>query len=135
VRYTAYYLIEPKPVLVDRLRAEVDDVFADAMLEPELLANEQGGRSLWGPIEYHLKMKLLWLARFREYEPFASDDVVRRILGTAELSEAAFDAGWTIREITFSGESREFIDDLKPLLHLTEPTGNDIVDAWLDTLR
>ncbi len=90
---------------------------------------------MWGSTEYHLKMKLLWLARFREYEPFASNEAAHRILGTAELSEAAFDAGWTIRQITFSGESKEFIDELKSLLHLTEPTGNDIVDAWLDTLR
>lgn len=90
---------------------------------------------MWGPTEHHLKMKLLWLARFREYEPFASEATAQRILGATELSEAAFDAGWSIREITFSGESKEFIDELKSLLHLTEPTGNDIVDAWLDTLR
>lgn len=134
MRYTAYYLIEPKPSLGDHLRANADPLLADAILEPELMANEQGGRSLWGPTEYRLKVKLLWLAHIREYEPFSADADALRIFGTAALSESAFDVWWTLRELPFLGEAREFVDDLKPLLDRTPSTGNDIVDDWLTSL-
>jgi hypothetical protein len=131
MRHIVHYLIEPRPDAASRLRGQGDPDLADILLEPVLISNEEGGRSAWQPEDHALQVKLLYLSRIREYLPFASDDDARKWLGSDHVSGAAFDQWWTVRTPVLEGSDRELLEFLKPLKEKILPTGNSLVDEWV----
>jgi hypothetical protein len=102
---------------------------------PELMSDEQGGRSAWDSADHALKLKLLWLARIREYSDLTQDEDARRILGSNEIAEHVFDRWWTIRELEFAGSASDFVDYMKPFADKARPSGSELVDEWLSNPR
>jgi hypothetical protein len=131
MRHIKYYLIEPRPEAVTRFRDRGDPDLADILLEPVLISNEEGGRSAWEPGDHALRVKLLYLATIREYPPFASDENVRKWLGSGHVSGGVFDQWWTVRTPVLEGSDRELLDFLKPMKEKILPTGNSLVDEWV----
>jgi hypothetical protein len=130
--HTWYYLIEPRPELAARLRERCDADFAEALLEPELFSNDEADRSSWRNADHVLLIKLLYLARIREYTPLASNADASRILDSDRISIDVFDQWWTIRRLTFEGSAHALRDYLRPPISGNiVRTGNALVDSWL----
>src|SRR5262245_53151215 len=130
--HTRYYLIEPRADAAARLQG-LDPGLVDLLLEPVLISNGEADRSWLGAEEHLLRVKLLYLARLREYQPFASDEDARTWFGSDRVSGNVFDKWWTIRR--FGGldhTDAELLDFLKPLKAKVLPTGNELVDQWLE---
>ena len=81
-----YYLIEPRPEAVAHFRNCGDRDFAELLLEPILISNTEGGRSGWRPEDHVLRVKLLFLARIREWSLCASDEDARKWLGSDRVT-------------------------------------------------
>jgi hypothetical protein len=134
MRYTAFYLIEPRPSLRGRLAPLDDADFQDLLLEPVMLSKEQGGRTVWMREDYALTVKLVFLASLKQYDVLQSDTMFEELFGSARLNVQLFDRWWTIRELDDESE-----ESLYPLLaeysHLVDQTDNDLVNQWLEQVR
>jgi hypothetical protein len=128
--HTWYYLIEPRTDAAARLRGRDPDL-VDLLLEPNLISNVEADRSWLGAEEHLLRVKILYLARLREYTPFASDEDARSWFGCDRVSGNVFDEWWTIRRFGLDHTDAELVDFLKPLKAKVLPTGNELVDRWL----
>jgi hypothetical protein len=87
-------------------------------------------RSPWREPELTLAVKLLYLARLREYDPLSSDAEAERVLGSAVVSAEVFDRWWSIRRIEFD-TPEEMHDFLSRVVQKVPSTGNVTVDEWL----
>jgi hypothetical protein len=133
MEHTQYYLIEPRPDAASRLRERGDPDFADILLEPVLISSTRGGRTIWQAEDHALRIKLLYLAAKREHPgPFASDEDARKWLGSDQVSGAVFDQWWTVRPLVLEGSDRELLEFLKPVKERILPTGNSLVDEWVE---
>jgi hypothetical protein len=133
VRHTIYFLIEPKDEARAHFASTIRD-FADVLLEQTLVSREFADRSPWREPELALAVKLLYLARLREYDPLSSDADATRILGSASITAETFDRWWSIRRPDDVETSEEMQEYLKAVLAKTPATGNEIVDQWLKWL-
>src|SRR5215469_7347173 len=131
MRHINYYLIEPRPEAITRFRDCGDPELAGLLLEPLLISNTESDRSGWRPEDHALRVKLLYLARIREYVPFVSDEDARQWFGCDRVSGAVFDQWWTIRMLEFEGSDSELSDYLKSMKEKILPTGNSLVDEWV----
>ncbi len=131
MRYIRHYLIEPRPEAAARFRDCGNPDFADILLEPVLISNTEGGKSAWQGEDHALRVKLLYLARIREYPPCASEEDARKWLGSDRVSGAVFDQWWTIRTPVLEGSDTELAEYLKPMKDKILPTGNSLVDEWV----
>jgi len=129
--HTRYYLIESRELLKNQLQSGFDKGMSEILTEPLLILNEEADRSSWGKDENILKVKLLYLARMREYEFISSDEDAIKVLGSDNISGPLFDKWWTIREIEVEGNTEELIMFLKPLKNRVKETGNKIIDSWI----
>jgi hypothetical protein len=91
VRYTAYYAIRGRPALRQLLH-EKGFEHADALTEPVLWSNEQGGRTAAMPEDFAAAVKRLYVAWAR-YVVLGPDET-RRIFGDLPVSETVFDRWW-----------------------------------------
>jgi hypothetical protein len=131
MQHIIYYLIEPRPEAVTHFRDCGDQDFAEILLERILISNAEADRSAWRAEDHVLRVKLLYLARIREYSPCASDDDARKWFGTDRVSGKVFDQWWTIRTVPFEGSDSELADFLAPMKERILPTDNSLVDAWV----
>jgi hypothetical protein len=133
MRHTAYFLVEPtsdaQPQFVNALGG-----FASVLLETVLLSREFTDRSSWREAELTLAVKLLYLARLREYQPLSSDADAERALGSAAISAEVFDRWWSIRRIEFEGASEQMQGFLVRVMRNVPATGNATVDEWLQEM-
>lgn len=135
MRYTAFYLIEARSELLERLATLKDPDLEDLLLDPEMLSNEEGGRSAWSDEDRTLTIKLLFLAQVREYEPLSSDAIFERVFGSPRLSAQLFDRWWTIRRLEQTDHAESLYPLLRQVLHLVDRTDNDLVNEWLESVR
>ena len=133
MRHTIYFLIEPKNEARAHFSSTIGD-FADVLLEQTLVSRDFADRSPWRDPELALAVKLLYLARLREYGPLSSDADAARILGSASITAETFDRWWSIRKPDDFESSEEMHEYLKAVLGKTPATGNEIVDQWLKML-
>jgi hypothetical protein len=131
MRYINYYLIEPQPEAAVHFRERGDQDFAELLLQPILISNSEGGKSAWLPEDHVLRVKLLYLARMREWPPCATDEDARKWFGSDRVSGKVFDRWWTIRTPDLEGSDSELVEFLKPMKEKILPTGNDLVDEWV----
>jgi hypothetical protein len=75
-------------------------------------------------------MKLLFLARVKEYVPLSSDAVFERVFGSSRLSIHMFDRWWTIRRLEETYNAEFLYPLLRQFFHLVDRTDNDIVNDW-----
>jgi hypothetical protein len=135
MRYTAYYLIEHRPELRERLASLKELDLEDLLLEAELLSNEEGGKTIFLDNEHTLTIKLLFLARVKEYEPLSSDAMFERVFGSPRLSTDLFDRWWTIRRLEVTEDAESLYPMLRQFFHLVDQTDNNLVNEWLERVR
>jgi len=107
---------------------------ADILLEPELISHKEGGKTLWWKNDYIQKIKLVFLARIKEYTPLQPNQSFEALFGSARLSIQLFDRWWTIRELY--EESAESMDEfVEQFIHLVDASESEIVNGWLERFR
>jgi hypothetical protein len=135
VRFYAQYLIEPRPELPHWLRGRVDPDLADILLEPVVLENPEGGRSIWNTADHALTVKIVYLASLRQYTPLESDCGFESALGSRRISLELFDRWWTLRLLPGSDRTEGLWPFLVKHLGSVQRTGNELVDSWLEWVR
>jgi len=135
VRFYAQYLIEPRPELAPWLSGRVDPDLADILLEPVVLVNPEGGRSVWTSIDHALTVKLVYLASLRQYTPLESDAGFESALGSPRISLELFDRWWTLRLLPGSDNTEGLRQFLARHFNSVKRTGNELVDSWLAWVR
>jgi hypothetical protein len=131
--HTIYFVIEPK----DEARAHFSGIggdLADLLLETTIISRRFADRSPWREPELALAVKLLYLARLREYTFLSSDADATRVLGSDSLTAETFDRWWSLRRPDDYKSSEEMHEYLKAMLGKTPATGNEVVDQWLKVL-
>ncbi len=133
-RYEAFYLVEPRPELAERLRDCVAPELADLLMEPLLYRRQENTGSNWLAAERLLQVKLLFLADLRQYTPLAEDAGFTRVFGSAQISMALFDRWWTARRFQVEEELETLEERLCSCKDRIEPTGSSKVDDWVSSL-
>ena len=131
MRHTIYYLIEPNSVARREFSVRVEADAPELLLDSVLTSKDIGDRSRWRWEECELAVKLIFLARLREYEPFREDSDAARILGSSEVSVELFDRWWTIRKLDYEDRSESLASHMKAVIHRVKPTKNEVVDKWV----
>jgi hypothetical protein len=136
MHHTAYYLIEPNVDAFRQFSARIDSEYSGLVLEPWLTSRQYADLSAWHMVDLELAVKLLYLARLREYEFLSEDAKAIHALGSAAISEAVFDRWWTVRRLHLNeGSSEQMEAILGKMLEKVPATGNELVDEWLQTLK
>jgi hypothetical protein len=135
VRFYAQYMIEPRPELALWLRRRVEPDLADILLEPVVLVNPEGGRSVWNSADHALTVKIVYLASLRQYTPLESDTGFEAALGSPRISLDLFDRWWTLRLLPGSDRTESLWPFVVKHLGSVERTGNELVDSWLEWVR
>ena len=135
MQHTVYFLVEPNAEALREFPIHVDTGMTEILLEPLLTSRTFGDRSPWRVEEVELAVKLIYVARMREYTPISEDSVAKRVLGSDEVSIQLFDRWWSVRRLYMEeGRSEEMEDYLVSAVHKVKPTGNPTVDTWLTGL-
>ena len=135
MRLYAQYLIAPRAELSAWLGGRVDPDLTDILLEPDVLVNPEGGRSVWMPQDHALTVKLVYLASLRQYTPLESDAGFESALGSPRISVGLFDRWWTLRLLPGSDSTESLLQFVAKHLDSVERTGNELVDSWLEWVR
>ncbi len=130
-RIQAHYLIEPRPEFAEWLQDRTDSDFAQILLETVLIHNEEGGLTTWGNESQATKIKLLYLARMREYTPLTSTEDAMRILGSDRVSTTVFDKWWMIRRVDDKEDAQDLVQFMQPVCNKIDPPTDELVKAWL----
>ena len=130
VRHTVFFLIEPKQDAIRTFPLLIPDL-CDVLLKPILTSRNYADRSPWRPDDVELVVKLLYLARSREYTTLTADQDAERILGSSRVSVSVFDRWWSIRRVEMEESSEELEGYPPPVAKRIEPTGNKLVDEFL----
>lgn len=135
MRHELYFLIEPTEEARREIPMRADPVLSMILLDYLLTSRAHYDSYLWGEKECELAVKLLHLARMREYDGVSDSESAIRILGSDRISADVFDKWWTIRCLWMEeGPSEEMHDYLVALVDSVDPTGNDAVDEWVHEL-
>jgi hypothetical protein len=129
--YDAYYLVEPRLELAPQLYGKTDAEFAELLLEPSLIRNVEGGRTIWKNDNHAATVKLLFLARLREYDPLSADSDAERLLGSSRINVATFDRWWTLRRFVVDESCEDLIAFLRAARAKVDACGDELVAAWL----
>ncbi|BDE73392.1 hypothetical protein HQS1_45160 [Delftia lacustris] len=81
-----------------------------------------------------MTVKLLYLARVREYEFLSSSPDARRVLGSDDITTQVFDRWWTIREMPWEEPSEHWECYLAAVSKKVEATGRIAVDDLLHAI-
>jgi len=133
--YDALYLIEPMPVLADRLHQHCDAGLADVLLEPRLYRQREGGNSDWLFADREETAKLLFLASLREYDPLGSPAGFAAVFGEACISAAVFDRWFRLRRFMVDDELGALEARLRECPLPVESSGGFVVGRWLAEVR
>ncbi len=131
MRCNSLYLIEPRTELAQWLDGRVDGDLAEILLEPVMLENPEGGRTVWRGSDHALTVKLVFVASLRQYTPLDTDAGFEAALGSRRISVELFDRWWTLRLLPGSYRTEDLRQFLVKYLDRIEPTGNELVDDWL----
>ncbi|CUI07458.1 hypothetical protein [Massilia antarctica] len=135
MRHEVYFLIDPTEAARREFPLRADPDLAMILLDYLLTSRAHYGSYLWGEEEGELVVKLLHLARMREYDGLSDSESAMRILGSDRISVDVFDQWWTIRRLEMEeGPSEDMHDFLIALVDSVIPTGNDVVDDWVKQL-
>lgn len=132
MRHTTFFLIEPKVLALREfpIRAGADSI--TLLLDALLTSRNHVDRSKWRESDIELAVKLLYVARLREYTPFADDEAAKKIFGSDRISVDVFDQWWSIRRLALDeGPSEDMEDYLVALNDKFQPIGNELVDDWV----
>lgn len=136
MNHTAYFLIEPNVGAKLEFPVRAESGISDILLQPILTSRNYADRSAWRVTDSQLAVKLLYLARLREYVPLTDDESALKILGSAVIAEDVFDRWWSIRIFRMEeGPSEQLHDYLAARIEKVEPTGNPLLDEWLKSLK
>lgn len=81
-----------------------------------------------------MAVKLLYLARVREYEFLSSSPDACRVLGSDSITTQVFDRWWTIREMPWEAPSEHWECYLAAVSTKVEATGHFAVDELLQVI-
>ncbi len=129
MKYTAFYIIRPKKVLINRIIG-----WADFLSEPVLWTKEQGGRSAWA-LEDHMKaVKYFFLVYIKN--SVLNNEIEKKIFGSFSISIDFFDSWWELELFDGFDETVEDIVDelrssgaLKDLSHVENPVVAGLIDS------
>lgn len=131
MKYTAFYIIRPKKVLINRIMAWADSPIF--LSEPVLWTKEQGGRSAWA-LEDHVKaVKYFFLAYIKN--SLLTNEIEKKLFGGFSVSTDFFDSWWELELFDGFDETVEDIVDelrssgaLKDLSHVENPVVTGLID-------
>jgi hypothetical protein len=107
------YLIEPLAALGSFLATRVGDKdFLEALLQPAVLTNHEGGKTDWTDEDHTLFVKLVFLASLHDYYPTQTDEGYAGVFGTDQLTTELFDQWWTIRRLEITNGTEWYTPDL-----------------------
>lgn len=132
--YDAYYLIEARPALAERLRGRTDDDFLELLMEPVVIRNREGGNTTFLAAQHTGKVKLLFLVGLADYDVLATPAGFEALFETDRISIALFDRFWTARRFQLDAEADQLEAGLRAVLDRVESTGDPQVDGYLDRL-
>ncbi len=136
MEHTVYYLIEPNVDAFRQFSARIDSEYSGLVLEPWLTSRQYADLSAWHMADIEVAIKLLYLARLREYEFLNTDAQAIHALGSDAISEAVFDRWWIVRRLYLNeGASEQMEAFLGQMIEKVPATGNALVDEWLQTLK
>lgn len=136
MNHTVYFLIEPNVGAKLEFPVRAEPWISAILLQPILTSRNYADRSAWRITDSQLAVKLLYLARLREYVPLTDDERALKILGSAVIAEDVFDRWWSIRIFRMEeGPSEQLHDYLVARIDKVEPTGNPVLDEWLKSLK
>jgi hypothetical protein len=142
---SCFHRIEAMPELAPRLSGLIGARGLDALTEPHVWESHSAEVFVfddrppgWGDAEDAALIKLVFLAGMHAHAfPKNRDEVLAQAFGTDRFSVALFDRFWTITRLP-PGEAEEPRERVWEHLELLigsgryEPTGNPIVDQWLE---
>lgn len=131
----AYYLIEPKPALAERLNGRTDEEFIELLMDPIVIRNREGSASRWLDTQHAAVVKLLFLAGLTDYDLLATAQGFGSILGTERIGTELFDRYWTVRRFTVDQNADDLKADLSRLISRVDRVGDWAVDTYLDSFR
>jgi len=131
VKHTTYFQIEPSAVALATFPSVLATEEADVLLQPALTSRSWADRSAWRQDAVATAVKLLYLARVREYEFLSSSSDARRVLGSDSITVQVFDHWWTLREMPWDEPSEHWEDYLAAVSENVEATGDAAVDNML----
>lgn len=135
-RTIGYYAILPRPELAAWLRSRTTLNMIELLTEPTLVSNDEFiGETAWRETENALRVKILFLAGLRDLIPLQDDAGCNAILGSSVISPALFDRWWTIQYFDDVCNVKELMGELTKSTQSVPPTGNQVVDKWIDELR
>lgn len=132
--HTIFFLIEPKDEAMKAFPLNAGD-FSDTLLEPLLISRSHADRSPWRENDLEAVVKILYLARLREYTPLAPDSNAESILGSSRIALNVFDRWWSIRRFRMEeGPSEAMENYLSRIAIKFVPTGNQLIDEFVNRL-
>jgi hypothetical protein len=134
VKHTTYFQIEPSAVALATFPSVLVATEADILLQPVLTSRSWADRSAWCQETVAMTVKLLYLARVREYEFLSSSPDARRVLGSDDITTQVFDRWWTIREMPWEEPSEHWECYLAAVSKKVEATGRIAVDDLLHAI-
>ena len=134
MKHTTYFQIEPSVAALARFPSVLTAEEADILLEPLLTSRSWADRSAWRQDAVAMAVKLLYLARVREYEFPSSPGDARRVLGSDAITIQVFDRWWTLREMPWEEPSEHWEGYLASVSEHVEATGNVAIDEMLQTI-
>jgi hypothetical protein len=134
MKHTSFFQIEPTSAARLTFPTVVEAGYAELLLESVLTSRSWVDRSSWRPEAVAAAVKLLYLARVREYVFLSSISDARKVLGSESISIQVFDRWWTLRQIPFDEPSEHWERYLAPVAGHVEATGNGLIDDLVQSL-
>jgi hypothetical protein len=132
--FDAFFLIEPRPALAERLAGRTDPDLAALLMQPTLIRKKEVSGSEWPHADRLAQVKLLYLASIADYTPLDAPDEFESLLGSARFSGALFDRWWVVRRLEVDEDWEELEAMLRARLDRAEPTEKPRIDQWLSSL-
>lgn len=131
MKHTTYFQIEPTAVALVTFPSVPTAEEADMLLQPVLTSRCWSDRSAWRQEAVAMAVKLLYLARVREYEFLSSSLDAHRVLGSDAITIQVFDRWWTLHEMPWEEPSEHWEAYLATVSDKVEVTGDVAVDDLL----
>lgn len=122
--YYAYYVIRPKNGLLNN--PNLDSELREILSEPTAFRNPQGGRTAWSSPDYHLLVKLFFLAEMRKQYGGS-------FLCDSPHSATFFDQWWDLEIVPEGLDREELVDQFeKEDFQSVDCGNNQLVRSYLD---
>lgn len=134
MKHTTYFQIDASAEALKWFPSVLSADEAEILLEPVLTSRSWSDRSAWRQKSVVVAVKLLYLARIREYVFLAAPADARYILGSDAISIEVFDRWWSLREMPWEEPSENWEVHLAVVAEQVGPTGDHAVDDMLRAL-